>query len=262
MPTTYAHDLFGKEVYQKLPKDIKNVIKSAKSLYLTGLHGPDILFYYKPFQNNKVNQMGVSIHHENADAFFRQAVLQYRKEPSPQLASYILGFGCHYILDSTCHPYVWSYVEESGVSHAEIETEMDRYLMLREKKDPFYYYPLSGICQTPAGNRAIASVLPGITAKEVGKCLDGMKFYVKLLICQTPVKRNLLLSTMKLLGCYDSMEGQIFRENGNPLCQVSTKKLVCLYEEAREEAVCALCNLYDFMMGKGVLSERFSRNFE
>ena len=49
MPTTYTHDLFGKEVFKKLPDNLKDVIRKSKSLYLIGLHGPDIFFYYKPF---------------------------------------------------------------------------------------------------------------------------------------------------------------------------------------------------------------------
>ena len=44
MPTTYAHDRFGREVWKKLPKDLKETIRKHKKLYLIGLHGPDIFF--------------------------------------------------------------------------------------------------------------------------------------------------------------------------------------------------------------------------
>ena len=54
MPSTYAHYLFGKEVYKNLGDNIKNMINQNKELYLIGLHGPDILFYYKPLQNNSI----------------------------------------------------------------------------------------------------------------------------------------------------------------------------------------------------------------
>ena len=43
MPTTYTHDIFGKEVYKRLPSEIKEAIGESKSMYLIGLHGPDIL---------------------------------------------------------------------------------------------------------------------------------------------------------------------------------------------------------------------------
>ena len=58
MPTTYAHDLFGKEVYKKLPSDMKALIRRHGDLYRIGLHGPDILFYYM-VSKNPVTQFGI-----------------------------------------------------------------------------------------------------------------------------------------------------------------------------------------------------------
>ena len=33
MPTTYAHDLFGKKIYAKLPAEIQKVIRRNTNLY-------------------------------------------------------------------------------------------------------------------------------------------------------------------------------------------------------------------------------------
>ena len=33
MPTTYAHDLFGKEVYKRLPSDMKALLRRHGDLY-------------------------------------------------------------------------------------------------------------------------------------------------------------------------------------------------------------------------------------
>ena len=106
MPTTYTHDIFGKEVYEQLPDEIKKVIRSGKSLYLTGLHGPDILFYHLPFLKNKIYDTGMQMHQKESADFFCRAIVRYQEEPSDLTMAYILGFGCHFILDSTCHPYV------------------------------------------------------------------------------------------------------------------------------------------------------------
>lgn len=46
MPTTYAHDLFGKKIYHELPVEMQAVIRRNVNLYRIGLHGPDILFYH------------------------------------------------------------------------------------------------------------------------------------------------------------------------------------------------------------------------
>ena len=46
MPTTFTHDLFGREVYRMLPQEEREKIRRHGRLYRIGLHGPDILFYF------------------------------------------------------------------------------------------------------------------------------------------------------------------------------------------------------------------------
>ena len=43
MPTTYAHDLFGKRVYRKLSAKLQHLIRSNGNLYRSGY--PVLLFY-------------------------------------------------------------------------------------------------------------------------------------------------------------------------------------------------------------------------
>ena len=71
MPTTYAHDLFGKEVYKRLPSDMKALIRRHGDLYRIGLHGPDILFYYM-VSKNPVTQFGIEMHHEKQEPFLKK----------------------------------------------------------------------------------------------------------------------------------------------------------------------------------------------
>lgn len=59
--------------------------------------------------------------------------------------AYMLGFGCHYILDSTCHPYVNQVAKEGKISHTLLEKEFDRMLMYETGKNPLHFYPSHGI---------------------------------------------------------------------------------------------------------------------
>lgn len=122
MPTTYAHDLFGKEVYKRLPSDMKALIRRHGDLYRIGLHGPDILFYYM-VSKNPVTQFGIEMHHEKARAFFEEGMRQVRRNDDEALFAYLLGFGCHYILDSACHPYVNKMAAEGVIPHIVLEKE-------------------------------------------------------------------------------------------------------------------------------------------
>ena len=62
-----------------------------------------------------------------------------------KLLAYLLGFGCHYLLDSACHPFVYEMAERNVISHTLLEKEFDRTLMLETHKDPYHYYPACGI---------------------------------------------------------------------------------------------------------------------
>ena len=103
MPTTYAHDLFGQKVYRQLPDQVKEIIRKNGELYRIGLHGPDIFFYYFIFKNH-VSSVGYRMHKEKARAFFTQGMAQVRETGDEALLAYLLGFGCHYLLDSSCQP--------------------------------------------------------------------------------------------------------------------------------------------------------------
>ena len=42
-------------------------------LFFIGLHGPDILFYYKPLiYNNPTSKLGHNIHNENSNIFLKK----------------------------------------------------------------------------------------------------------------------------------------------------------------------------------------------
>ena len=117
MPTTYAHDLFGQKVYRQLPDQVKEIIRKNGELYRIGLHGPDIFFYYFIFKNH-VSSVGYRMHKEKARAFFAQGMAQVRETGDEALLAYLLGFGCHYLLDSSCHPFVNEMNDKGRISHS------------------------------------------------------------------------------------------------------------------------------------------------
>ena len=50
MPSTYAHYRMGKEAAEELTGEAWHTLSMYRQLYLIGLHGPDILFYYRPLR--------------------------------------------------------------------------------------------------------------------------------------------------------------------------------------------------------------------
>ena len=154
MPSTYAHRRFGADVLVQLPRELREKITPYRPLYDMGLHGPDLMFYYRALQSNPVNRLGNAMHEQPGRVFFTRArgVVNTARNQNAALA-YALGFVCHFALDSTCHPYVERYTRESGVSHCEIETEFDNQLMREDGLDPMHFFhggaypPQPGVCK-------------------------------------------------------------------------------------------------------------------
>lgn len=107
MPSTYAHYRLGQEIRKKVPEDIRECIEKNQQLFNIGLHGPDILFYYKPLKANEINGIGYGMHERPGEEFFKYAKKVIRKNnEKPAYLAYVYGFICHFALDVSCHAYI------------------------------------------------------------------------------------------------------------------------------------------------------------
>lgn len=220
MPTTYAHYKFGKDVMGALPRPLQQSIESSRALFDIGLHGPDILFYYKALSKNHVNGLGYEMHDRLADVFFTDAVKKIEGSSDKSAArAYIYGFICHFALDSECHKYVEKMIQVSGISHSEIEMEFDRMLLTEDFIDPVTYLATKHIYPTQKNAEVIAPFFEGITVEEVQKSLSSMITCHKMLLAPKPLKRKLLFRGMKLAGQYEKLHGMVMSEEANPACE-------------------------------------------
>ena len=260
MPTTYTHDTFGKLIYQKLPTDVRELLMNHKNSFLIGLHGPDLLFYYHPLKKNPVSQRGQEMHQEIAAPFFEKCKEYYMETGDEEALAYVIGFICHYMLDSTCHPYIGRYMEKTGAGHDEIETELDRYFMERANKNPFRLKPAAHFKASRESTRAISAIL-GLPEKTVRKCIRSLRFYTGVTV-GGGLKRAILLQGMRLLGVYSSLQGQIMRKKPLKRCAESTGELVSLFKLAVPETLTVIEDFYDTLEERGYLNGRFGRNYE
>ena len=103
MPATYTHHLFTKDVYKALDTNIQNKL----DINLFDLFGKsfDAFFFYKP-------KIGSYAHKNHANLYFAN-IISYMKNNSltkdTDLLSYLYGSLCHYVLDSTIHPFIYYY---------------------------------------------------------------------------------------------------------------------------------------------------------
>lgn len=258
MPTTYAHYTFGKNVLKNINEEIREKINKNIDLYNIGLHGPDILFYYKPLKPNKIIEMGNEIHEKDASAFFEKAKKTILTcENYDGALAYIAGFICHYMLDSECHPYIR--LKENIISHNEIETEFDRYLMLKDNLNPITFKPTHHIVPKIENAECVSWFFPGTKAEEILSSLKSMKFYLNLLTAPTHIQRAIIIGVLKISG-NESLIDLIKKYSPNEGVNEINNELVILYENAIIHAA-SLVNDYFQNINTDKLNDRFNRNF-
>ena len=119
MPAAYSHYRLGQKVIEQLNNPLKKIILNNQDLFNLGLHGPDILFYNRPYIHSKVNQLGSAMHQQKANNFFKQSLSILKETKNEAQFIYLCGFVCHFILDSNCHGYINNIIVVTGISHFE-----------------------------------------------------------------------------------------------------------------------------------------------
>ena len=261
MPATYAHYVFGKKVYKQLPKEIQQIIKENKEAYCLGLHGPDLVFYYRPLGKNKVNQTGSRMHRELASEFFELGREQYQERPSYVRLAYLCGFLCHFMLDSECHPYISRYMEEYGLGHTAIETDFDRYLMVKDGKDPTTHCCTSHLVRDLDAEEAIAPLF-GLTVDQIDESIRGCRFCIGALQCEYLRKAHFLRTIFTLIGQKEYFGGLVMTKIPHALCGESNAFLEERMEKAVLPTVLQIQEYVTGIDGQAPLSARLERDFE
>lgn len=262
MPTTYAHDLFGQRVYTFLTPEVKQVIRKNKNLFRIGLHGPDILFYDIP--NSKVTRTGIVMHREVAAPFFERGMTLVRQKHDEKLLAYLLGFACHYLLDSTCHPYVYEMAEKEVISHTLLEKEFDRTLMLETGKNPYRYYPSCGVIPHITYACVIHRAIPKIRTREIHTSLKLMKLITNCLVYDNHGRRkNFLTFLSRIAGKKLSTEMMEYFMEKDPIpgSAVPVHKLHTLFDKALLAASEELTELYQLSIHDQPLSDRWYHTY-
>ncbi len=262
MPANFAHYLFGQQLIPKLPQYLQDIILPNKQLYQIGQHGPDIIFYHRPFLPNSVARIGFQMHKLPARYFFEQARDTIGMEPDPRLMAYTLGFLGHFILDSNCHGYIYEKIKTSKISHGELETEFDRLLMEQQHIDPLntnttdhlpFYMDLCCL---------ISKIFVPLTPEQIQFGLRSMKFYHRLLSSPSPSVRFGIRRFLQTTHTEHLLGGLIVDPRPNPLCIESNQQLMQLYQFSLEEAVLIMTQYYSSFFTGEPLSQRFDRTFQ
>lgn len=237
MPSTYAHFCLGRETARLLTPEPLEAITRYPQLYFIGLHGPDLFFYYKPLSKNPVSRLGHEFHDRPGRDFFERAARVLQMHPdSLAHRAYVYGFLCHFALDTLSHDYVAEKEAASGLSHARIESELERALMLRDGLDPASHRPTGHLMPSEENAAVIADFFPEVTQEQVLDSLRGMVFYLDLLVAPSALKRWVIFTALRLAGQFEKLGGLVVGPDPEPRCEDSNAELLRRFYQAAELA--------------------------
>lgn len=259
MPSTYAHYRFGVHILPTLPADVRRPIERYRTLFDLGLQGPDFFYFYKPLRKTDTGALGDLFHAQTGREFFDRVC---RELPSPTEAelAYLYGLLGHYCLDSVCHPFVHGHTNEGSISHSELESEFERYLLALDGLKKPHAYDRSVHLTLPKGDCAtVAKFYPSVTTDQIHRSFNTMARILKLLTGNSSVKRAVISRALRL-ACPEKA-GLLMHKEPNPSCAGLNEPLLTLYDAALEHYPELLEDLRDHMTYNAPLGEEFNLIF-
>lgn len=227
MPAGYAHHRFGRQAVEIFPAQAQRSIRQFRRLYDAGLQGPDIFFYHNILFRDKIVALGKNCHNEGGEDFFTRCIGSLTAASGEAAQAYLWGVLAHYCLDSVMHPFVLEQTADEKITHVELETEFDRFLM-----------QLDGIRQPASHNRGSQLKLTD------GECVTAALFYpatpgaVRRSIKNTAFLHKLLSlpngSTRRIVewGAGEKLRQHFIQRTPNKSCIHLNEPMLELYDRA------------------------------
>ena len=159
MPATVTHAYFAKDVYDVLNTAIKRKLSLSRCRMFG--QSTDCFMFYNLFSilpGKKIRKFQYGFHTQKTQEFFIQLVqfIKNNQIDDVDTYSFLVGFICHYVLDSTVHPFViykTGYMEKGKPNtykynnlHAFMETFIDNDMIRRREKINPYQFDLGSFC--------------------------------------------------------------------------------------------------------------------
>ena len=150
MPSSMTHGYFCEDVYEKVNNNVKIKLKNCINYFKVFGQGPDPYFFYDfhlSRRSKKVYEINRAMQHSNVNKHFVK-LINYINEKNyysnEQVMAYLYGQICHFVLDSTAHPYIiystGMYNEKDSDTykynglHEKMEYYIDNYLIFKREK--------------------------------------------------------------------------------------------------------------------------------
>jgi hypothetical protein len=210
MPSILTHQYVAELFIARYQKAFP-FLKKHSSLVWLGAQGPDPFFFYgraplkKRLEKDTINYFGSTLHNQAPHKSLWPLLEQgwFKAQTDEARKAYILGALTHYVLDRTCHPYVFfrSGFDEHGsltghysADHARLEVEIDVALTNKLKLDATTYQPLQTLNVDPISLQSISQLYfssfpKSVQATSFQQAVEDMKLTYKWLYHGRILKR-------------------------------------------------------------------------
>ena len=159
MPATITHAFFANDVYDILPEDYVEKL-DLKRLKMFGQSMDSLMFYnlFSILPGKEMRKFQGYFHENTSQEFFINLLNSIRnnKTNDTDVYTFLVGFICHYALDTTIHPYViyktgkfdkrYPETYKYNNVHAFMETYIDNDMVRRRLKCNPYFFDFIGYC--------------------------------------------------------------------------------------------------------------------
>lgn len=295
MPATITHAYFAKDVYEILPSNIKDKL-NVKRVKMFGQSTDPLMFYnlFSVLPGKKIRKLDHYFHTHKTQEFFIN-LINYIKENNlsddEDVSSFLVGFICHYMLDSTVHPYViyktgqfdedkpstYKYNNIHGFMEAFIDNDMVR---RRNKTNP-YTFPLEKFCFSLEKFSTKLNKVIDYAFKKTYKQENISKIYYKslkqmkwALVLFRKDRYGIKKNVYKFIDTFTTKKTYRFeavsyhypledkhnflnsnhKEWRNPAVydMTSTESFIDLYLKALKQAKVLVCGSFDYINGKDI----------
>lgn len=229
MPAATTHVEFAKDVYRILDKEVLSQITNM-NMYLLGSQGPDMLFFSRAsILPGSLHKYGDLMH--NAKVRETVRFFEERSAGDPDLTSYLLGYLCHYALDSHAHPLVNAIAkdrhEQSGVNqsaaHVTMEADADVWIMHQRGLQISDYDVFKNFRVDPVSREKLAKMYSDmfrevydldISAKRISGSIRDIGTFTKVLT-PNPLTNKLIYGAETLIRIPHSISGMMLTGKGD-----------------------------------------------
>ena len=261
MPTTYTHWRFGDKCIKTLPEDLQEIINNNREIFDFGVHGPDIFFYYNSLKYNDINQYGHDLH----EIFFKDTLEKMKPlykacDDKEAALSYLLGFCAHFTLDSYCHGYIDMVAESGLVSHGKIESQLDRYFLIKDGYDPNKQSVTFSLKPSKKLGHVIGQLFPEQGEKVCTKTIKDQLFYLNMLRDDSKLKRALLMKVMDIANV-KSFKELLLTDKNDPRCKATNERLNKYFKVANRHYPILATNLVKYLNDEEELDPYYCNHF-